>query len=115
MKLNIDFSQLETNVMEPFIGMQFNLSINQLYNFATYMDLLRKYKNPKKIINSNDTIIQAINYDMDDINNYWIVLDKNFIFMDIGVPHKLSTSDDNLYYNMSEDETNIIKSIREFL
>ena len=111
MKINVNLSQLNGLNVEPFITKEFNCNISQLNNMSTYLDLLRKYPNPKKMIQNHDNIMMAVNYDTDETRTYWIILDKNFYFLDVGIPLNSEPS----FENMSELDVGLIKIIREYL
>ena len=122
MNLNINLSQFDPNIIIPFIGIQCpsnGLSTLQLHNLSTYLETLRRYKNPKTVINNHDNVLQAVNYDSDETTNYWIIIDKNFHFIDIAVPlyrhEELDLSNIELYGNIPEFEVAIIMSIKDFL
>jgi hypothetical protein len=110
MKLNIDIKELDCDIIAPFIDMEFDLNISQLNNLGIYLDLLVQYKNPKKIITNHDNIMQAINYDMDENREYWFILDKQFYFMDVGIPHNMADKME-LYDNLTEFEIELVKSV----
>jgi len=111
MKINVNLSQLNGLNVEPFITKEFNCNISQLNNLSTYLDLLRKYPNPKKMIQNHDNIMMAVNYDVDETRTYWIILDNNFYFLDVGIPLNSEPS----FENMSELDVGLIKIIREYL
>lgn len=110
MKLNIDIKQLDSSVIAPFIDMEFDLNVTQLNNLGIYLDLLLQYKIPRKIITNRDNIMQAINYDTDEHREYWFILDKQFYFMDVGIPHNMADKME-LYDNLTEFEIELVKSV----
>ena len=85
MRLNISFTDNELSLFGNMCNQDYNLNLCQLNNISTYMDVVKKNQNNNTINNCNN-IFQAIHYDMDEINNYWIVLDNNFMLYDIGIP-----------------------------
>ena len=55
-----------------------------------------------KFLNLN--ILQAVNYDKDESNNYWVVLD-------IGIPLNATIENNRLFENLSIVEIDIISTI----
>lgn len=94
-----------------------NLDLNstQLANLSTYLELAKKIKSSKNTITNHQNIIQAMNYDSDEINSYWIILDKNYNFIDVGIPINGDLSNEKLYEDLSNDDTELIKSLKEFI
>ena len=118
MKLNINLEQYDTLLYAPFINSydNINISIKQLINLSNYMEQLSRIKKqPLTIINEHINIIQAVNYDKNEINNFWFILDKNYTFLDIAVPLNTELDNIELYQNFSDLEIEIIKSIKDFL
>lgn len=92
-----------------------DMNSSQLVNFSTYIEQSKKCKNPKNVITNHENIIQAINYDSDENNNYWIILDKKFNFMDVGIPLSGDLSNEKLYEDLSSEESEILKSLKDVL
>jgi hypothetical protein len=117
MKLNIklNLNQVESNLMSSLESNDIELDSAQLFNLSTYLDLIKKHITPKTVINNHKNILQACKYDSDDSNNYWIVLDKNFYFVDVCIPMTIDLDNDSTYENLSTVEIKIIKSIKEFI
>lgn len=111
MKINVNLSQLNGIVVEPFITKEFNCNISQLNNLSTFLELLRKYPNPKKIVQNHDNIMMAVNYDIDETRTYWIVLERNFYFLDVGIP----LNSELAFENMSTIDIELIKTLKEYL
>jgi hypothetical protein len=109
-KLNI--TDNENSSILNFLSNDISLDINQLYNLSTYLEQTRKIKNIINFVNDLDNILHAIQYDSDDVNNYWMILDKNFNFMDVSIPLTTDMTNENIFYNMSEYEANLIKSLK---
>ncbi len=116
MKLNIklNLNQVESNLMSS-IGNEIELDSTQLYNLSIYLDLIKKHITPKTVINNHKNILQACNYDSDDSNNYWIILDKNFNFTDVCIPMTVDFDNESTYENLTSVEIEIIKSIKDFV
>lgn len=90
-----------------------NMTTTQLYNFSVYMDVIKKSKNIKKMINNQHNILQACNYDSDDNCEYWVVLDNNLNFTDIGIPFNLNMDNEKSFENIPDFESNIIKALKK--
>ena len=88
------------------------LTSSQLYNFCVFMDVVKKNKDIKKMIKNHNNILQACNYDVDENCEYWVVIDKNFNFTDIGIPLNLEI--DKPFENIPEFESNIIREIKKY-
>ena len=118
MKLNINLEQCNKLLYAPFINSydNINISIKQLHNLSGYLEQISKIKKqPSTIINEHMNIIQAVNYDKNEVNNFWFILDKNYTFLDIAVPLNTQLDNIELYQNFSDSEIEIIKSIKDFL
>ena len=88
------------------------LTSSQLYNFCVFMDVVKKSKDYKKMIKNQNNILHACNYDVDDNCEYWVILDKNFNFTDIGIPLNLEV--DKSFENIPEFESNMIREIKKY-
>lgn len=91
------------------------LNSTQLLNLSTYLNLLSRYPDAKNKIEINSEIIHACNYDSDEINDYWIILDREFNFLDIGIPQIANLDDDKLYVHFSEHDKKLIKIIKDLI
>lgn len=94
---------------------ELNLSLSKLINLSTYIELASKYADSNTVINANDVVLQAINYDSDDNNNYWAILTNDFVFMDVAIPLIADLDDEKIYESFSSHETDILKSLKEYL
>ncbi len=111
-KLTLGSSEYDLlNVLDDITEM----NSTQLINFSTYLEQVKKCKNPKNVITNHENIIQAVNYDSDDNNNYWIILDKKFNFLDVGIPMSGDLSNDKLYEDLPVEESELIKSLKDVL
>lgn len=91
------------------------LGLSKLSHLSTYLDLATKYNNPITVINSNDMVLQAINYDSDDNNNYWAILTKDYVFMDVAIPLVANLDDEKIFESFLTTEVNVLKSLKEYL
>ena len=89
------------------------MTTSQLYNLSVYMDVIKKSKGEKKMINNQDNILQACNYDSDDNCKYWVILDRDLNFTDIGIPFNVNLDNEKSFENLPEFESNIIKLIKK--
>ena len=89
-----------------------NLSLSQLINLSTYLDFVDKYPNTINVINKVDNIIQALNYDSDEFNNFWIILTNNYMLIDISIPLYADFNNDKIFNNLSLEEVSIIKLLK---
>lgn len=116
-KLNLEHKDINNpvisllNLLEPEVS----LSLSNLSNLSTYLDLASKHTNPTTVINANEEILQAINYDSDDNNNYWAILTSDFVFIDVAIPLVADLDDEKLYENFSSSETKVLKSLKDYL
>jgi hypothetical protein len=94
---------------------ELNLNLSKLSNLTTYIELANKSSNSNTVINSNDEVLQAINYDSDDNNNYWAILSNDFVFMDVAIPLVADLDDEKLYESFSAHESKVLKSLKEYL
>jgi hypothetical protein len=118
MELNfVNLKLVLTDKELEFIGSIDNSELNseQLHNLSTYLNLLSRYPDAKNINLNNSDIIHACNYDSDEINDYWIILDRQFHFLDIGIPQVADLDDIKIYVNFSEHEKKIIKILKEYI
>ena len=92
-----------------------SISLSKLIHLSTYIDLASKYAEPNTVINANDIVLQAINYDSDDNNNYWAILTNDFAFMDVAIPLIADLDDDKIYDSFSLIESKVLKSLKEYL
>jgi len=92
-----------------------DLNLSKLANLTTYIELANKSNDLNTVINSNKMILQAINYDSDDNNNYWAILSNEFIFMDVSIPLVADLDDDKMYEPFSLHEVQVLKSLKEYL
>jgi hypothetical protein len=92
-----------------------NLNLIQFNNLSTYLEVANKYKYLNTVINSNNNILQAINYESDDNNNYWIILTNDYYFMDVAIPLVVNLDDNIMFASLSSDEAEILRSLKEYL
>lgn len=121
--LKITLTDKELKIIGSIDNSELNTS--QLHNLSTYLNLLSRFPNAKNIeYFTHDTeltndifsnIVHACNYDSDEINNYWIILDRNFNFLDVGIPQIANLDDDKLYTHLSEQDKKIVKLIKNLL
>jgi hypothetical protein len=111
LKLNITSSEEE--LLNSLITSEnLELTSSQLYNFCIFIDIIKKSKDIKKTIKNHNNILQACNYETDENCEYWIILDKNYNFTDIGIPLNLEV--DKPFENIPEFESNIIRDIKKY-
>jgi hypothetical protein len=110
MKLNLILNENESSLLAPLCERSYDLSPIQLYNMATYIDVVRKNRSINTI-NNNNNILQAINYDSDENNNYWIVLDTNLCLFDMGIPLNATFDNNKLFENLTNEEIDILSTI----
>jgi hypothetical protein len=115
MNINLNLNSIDKHLIEPFINLSININVIQLNNIASYLNILRKYKNPKTVICNHNNILQAVNYKSDDNINFWIIIDNQYNFIDIGVPNDCDLNNNATYNNMSENDSMMIQSIKDFL
>lgn len=117
MNITLTLNPDENILMSKIVAENETLTLNstQFYNLATYLDLIKRYNNPKNIINNHENILQAYQYDSDDTNNYWAIIDKEYNFIDVGIPFTVDFENDKIYENLSFDEIKLIKSIKDYL
>ncbi len=114
MDIKLNLNSMEQELFETLADSNsLNMTTSQLYNFSVYMDVVKKSKGIKRMINNQNNILQACNYDSDDNCEYWVVLDKNLNFTDIGIPFNLNTDNEKSFENVPEFESNIIKALRK--
>lgn len=111
LKLNLTSSEEELFSLSNTSD-KLELTSSQLYNFCVFMDVIKKSKDIKKTIKNHNNILQACNYEVDENCEYWVVLDKNFNFTDIGIPLNLEI--DKPFENIPEFESNIIREIKKY-
>lgn len=115
--LNVEHRDANNLVMSLINSLPSDLNLNlfKLSNLTNYIDLANKSSNPVTVIDSNDEIFQAINYDSDDNNNYWLILSKDFVFMDVAIPLIADLDDEKIYEPFTSYEIKILKSLKEYL
>jgi len=94
---------------------ELDLNLSKLSNLSTYIELANKSSDSNTVINSNDVVLQAINYDSDDNNNYWAILSSDFVFMDVAIPLIADLDDEKMYEPFSSHEVHVLKSLKEYL
>lgn len=114
MKVNIELNLDDINESSVlvFLNNDLRLNVSQLHNLSTYLDQLKKTKNIRNMVSQYDDILHAINYDSDEVNNYWIILDINFNFLDVGIPVTADLDNESLYNSLSENEAKLVKSLK---
>jgi hypothetical protein len=114
MKVNIELNLDDVNNSSilMFLNNDLNLNVSQLNSLSTYLEQVKQTKSLKNFVSNHCDILHAINYDSDEVNNYWIILDKNFNFMDVGIPVTADLDNDNLYNGLSENESKLIKLLK---
>lgn len=117
--LQLNYQDANDNVKALFILLQLSptlcLNLVQLNNLTTYIEVSNKYPNVSNVISSNDKILQAINYESDDNNNYWIILSNDFLFIDVAVPLIADLSDTKIFDSLPANEAEILKSLKNYL
>ena len=116
MQINIklNFTTIEHELFNSLVDSEnLNMTTSQLYNFCVYTDVVKKSKEVKRIINNQNNILQACNYETDENCEYWVILDKNFNFTDICIPLNLNIDTEKSFENIPEFESNMIKEIRK--
>jgi len=111
MRLNIKLTTTEVASFGTLVDQEFDLDTTQLTNLATFIDVVKKNSTTRQYITNNNNILQAVNYDNDESNNYWVVLDINLCFYDIGIPLNATIENNKLFENLSNDEIDIISTI----
>ncbi len=94
---------------------ELDLNFSKLTNLTTYIELANKSSDSNTVINSNEEVLQAINYDSDDNNNYWAILSSEFVFMDVAIPLIADLDDEKIFEPFSAQECKVLKSIKEYL
>lgn len=114
MKVNIELNldQINDSPVLMFLNKDLSLNVNQLYNLSTYLEQVKKAKSIKNFVSDQDNIMHAINYDLDDVYNYWIILDKNYNLLDVGIPVTADLQNEILYNSLSENDANLVKSLK---
>jgi len=114
MKVNIELNLDDINESSIliFLNNDIRLNVFQLYNLSTYLDQVKKAKRIKNFVSDYDDILHAINYDSDEVNNYWIILDKNYHFLDVGIPVTADLDNETLYNSLSDKEANLVRSLK---
>ena len=97
------------------LPLELDLNLSQLTNLSTYIEVANKSNDFTTIINSNNIVLQAINYDSDDNNNYWAILSNDFNFMDVAIPLIADLDDDKIYESFSTGEVQVLKALKEYL
>jgi hypothetical protein len=115
LKLNIDSTESKLLKIFETLNLEHlgSISPSQLYNLSVYMDIIKKSKGIKNPISNQNIILHAYNYDIDDNCEYWVVLDKNLKFTDIGIPFNLNVDNKKSFENVPDFESNIIKEIKK--
>jgi hypothetical protein len=113
MRINIKLTASEVASFGSFVDQEFDLDTTQLNNMATFIDVVKKNNILQlgNTINNQNNILQAVNYDNDESNSYWVVLDTNICFYDIGIPLTATIENNKLFENLSNDEVDIISTI----
>ena len=114
--IQLEYSDTNANVSSLFelLPSTLNLNLSQLNNLSTYVEVANRYANAITIIESDDKIFQAINYDSDDNNNYWIILSKEFTFIDIAIPLVADFKNDQLFDGLSDKDIEMLESLKTF-
>jgi len=110
MRLNITLTPTEILSFGTLVDQDFDIDTTQLNNIATFIDVVNKNNSFETIKNQNN-ILQAVNYNKDETNNYWVVLDINLGFYDIGIPLNATIDNNKLFENLSNAEIDIISTI----
>ncbi len=113
----IDLKLNLTSLEEELFGLlltneKLDLTSSQLYNICVFMDVVKKSKDIKKTIKNHNNILQACNYETDENCEYWVIIDKNYNFTDIGIPLNLDV--DKSFENIPEFESNMIREIKKY-
>ena len=115
--LRLDHKDANNVVMSLINSIPSELTLNfqMLLHLTTYMDMANRHPNPNTVINSTEEVLQAINYDSHDNNNYWAVLTKDYVFMDFAIPLIADLDNENIYEPFSANEARVLKSLKEYL
>jgi hypothetical protein len=115
LNINLDLDNIDNLFILNFLNEEININISQLYNLSTYLEQIRRIKNIHNYIINKDNILHAAVYSTDENNDYWIVLDKDYNFIDIRIPndeyYKKYSENDKKYWlsNLTENEIKIVK------
>lgn len=114
MKYNIELvvDNFCESFMMNFLNDTKTLNINQTLNLSNYLQQASKTSPSSVFITNRDEILHAINYDSDENNDYWIILDINYIFYDINLPHVIDLSNNSMLNNLSEHEIKLVKLLK---
>lgn len=114
MKVNIelDLNDIADSSILMFLNNDLGLNVTQLHNLSTYLEQVKKAKTTKNFVSNHYDILHAVNYDSDEVNNYWVILDKNFNFLDVGIPVTADLDNENLYNNVPDNESKLIKLLK---
>lgn len=112
MRLNIKLTNTEVLTFGTLFDKILDVDTTQLNNLTTFIEVVKKTTMSKlDIINNSNNILQAVNYDKDDHNNYWVVLDVNLLFYDISIPYIATIENNKLFENLSNNEIDIVSTI----
>lgn len=116
-KLHVEHRDANSIVMSLInsLPLELDLNLSKLTNLTTYIELANKSSNSNTVINANGEVLQAINYDSDDNNNYWAILSNDFVFMDVAIPLVADLDDEKMYEPFSAQEVQVLKSLKEYL
>ena len=114
--IELEYAGQNSNVESLFklFHSSLNLNLSQLNYLSTYVEVANRYPNAITVIEPDNRIYQAINYDSDDNNNYWIMLSKDFTFIDVAIPVVADLKNDQVFAGLSEKEVEFLESLKTF-
>lgn len=111
MKLSITINKNDEKLLSDFSN-NLNLTFEQLCNFTTYINKIKSYNDGNSLtIKNKKNVLHAINYNLDDNNNYWMILTNNYEFFDIMIPIHLDLNNNEIYNGLKQEVVEIIKII----
>ena len=109
MEINIKLNKNENEILNVFNN-SIQLNIEQLCNMGTFLNKAKQY-NDFNVVKNKKNVLCAINYNLDDNNNYWMVLTKSYEFIDIMIPITLDLNNGKNFEDLKPEVVDIIKTI----
>jgi hypothetical protein len=113
MKVSLSLNSEQKDILRPLVKdnkTDLKLDFNKCSDFCQYYKL---YNNKKtRVIKDVDYILHAHEYDKNDLNTFWLVLNKDLVMLDLCIPLNLDLNNQSMLLNLSDEEIKIIKLLK---
>jgi len=113
MKVSLSLNSEQKDILRPLVkDMKVDLKLD-FDKSAAFCQYYRLYNNKKtKVIKDVDNILHAHEYDKNELNTFWLVLNKDLVMLDLCIPLNLDLTNQSMLLNLSDDEVKIIKFLK---